>query len=131
MLSRLPAGSSPDRREAAVLLLCRSGAELTGPSNAVVAGVLGEADEALDAAPEVALEVPVEEVLAEDVLDPSAPFNVETICELTRVIADWLAMLARPVDSFCSAEVMTEVSPELALSCELQLCCWLYQFTSC
>jgi hypothetical protein len=74
-------------------------AELTGPSNGAAAGVLDVPDEVLDAAPDVVLEAEleegldealgeaVEELLAEELVDPSAPCNVEVICVSTRWIA--------------------------------------------
>jgi hypothetical protein len=91
MLSKLPAGTSPARSDAAVLLV--SGTELTGPSSGAVEGVL---DEELDAAPDVvleagleeALEAELEEGLAEAPVDPSAPCNVEAIWVSTRLSAD-------------------------------------------
>lgn len=71
-----------------MLLLCRSGAELTGPSNPAVADVLEAPGEAVDAAADVALDVSVEGMLAEEPAVPSAPCSVETICVFTRLIAD-------------------------------------------
>jgi hypothetical protein len=72
-------------------------AELTGPSNGAAAGVLDVPDEVLDAAPVLEAELEevldealgelIEELLAEELVDPSAPCNVEVICVSTRWIA--------------------------------------------
>jgi hypothetical protein len=107
MLSRLPAGSSPARSEAAVpsdwrftAPLCRRlSVELVAAELEAELGAELEAEEVLEAAPEDAvpeLAAALEPEPAEvDV--PRTEVTAVLICAFTRASACWLAMLARPV----------------------------------
>jgi len=106
MLSRLPAGSSPESSEAAVPSDCKSTAPLCRRLSVELVAALAaeleaelEAEEVLEAAPEDAvpeLAAALEPEPAE-VEVPRTELTAVLICEFTRASACWLAMLARPV----------------------------------
>src|ERR1700722_11190957 len=98
MLSRVPAGISPARSEAAVPVDWIFTAELGAPNEVLVLPLEAVADEVLEAAVDDALEPVADdalEVAGDDALElelaeePVTDFTAAASCELTRLSACW------------------------------------------